>query len=415
MIVIVIVIDSESEPNTTTNTMRTPETIWSKTFMLLCAAQLLGYAQHFMLAPVLPLYLTKLGGSPFVVGVVLACFAITSVAVRPVVGHWADRRSESHVMISGLLFQAISIFFCFIPFIPATALANGLRGIGWAGLNTGGYSLLARIAPESKRGAASGLYSGVQSSAQVLFPPIALWLLTASFGGYHAVFAVTALFSVAGAITGALMSCSVARPAQNPSADEVTHWWREIFHFVEPEILLPSLLLLGLNVSLPAITNFIILYARELGIGNFAVYFVVIGATSMLGRPLLGRLSDKIGRARSVAAGFSFQVIALLLITVMSNLPGVIFCGVIYMLGNAIGSSSTLALAVERADPKRRGKQMATFSVAYPLSYGVGSLITGAAIDIAGYVGMFLLLAAVQAIGLAFALANGRKLAPAEK
>ncbi len=386
------------------------DTIWTKTFILLCAAQLLGYAQHFMLAPVLPLYLTELGGSPSVVGIVLACFAVTSVIVRPVVGHWADRWSEAGVMIAGLLFQAASIFLCFIPFIPATALANGLRGVGWAGLNTGGYSLLALIAPQSKRGAASGLYSGVQSSAQIFFPPIALWLLYASFGGYSAVFIVTALFSITGALTGFMMASSVTRPRRTPSAGDATHWWREIFHFVEPEILLPSLLLLWLNFSLPAITNFIILYARELGIVNFSAYFVAIGVTSMLGRPLLGRLSDKIGRARSVAAGFSLQVIALLLFTVMSNLIGVIFSGALYMLGNAIGSSTTLALAVERADPKRRGKQMATFSVAYPLSYGIGSLLIGAAIDVAGYVGMFLILATLQAAGLVFAQANASKL-----
>jgi len=387
-------------------TSNTPDSIWTKTFMLLCAAQLLGYAQHFMLAPVLPLYLTKLGGSPFVVGVVLACFAVTSVLVRPVVGHWADRHSEARVMIAGLLFQAISVFFCFIPLIPATALANGLRGVGWAGLNTGGYSLLALIAPETRRGAASGMYSGVQSSAQIFFPPIALSLLYASFGGYGAVFVVTALFSITGALTGYMLASAVPPRARLRSTTEETDWWREIFHFVEPEIFLPSVLLLWLNISLPSITNFIILYARELGIGNFAPYFVAIGATSMLARPVLGRLSDKIGRARSVAAGFLFQVSALLLITVMSNLPGVIFCGALYMLGNAIGSSTTLALAVERADPKRRGKQMATFSVAYPLSYGVGSLITGGAIDIAGYVGMFLILAALQIAGLFFAAAR---------
>ena len=384
-------------------------TIWTKTFILLCAAQLLGYAQHFMLAPVLPLYLTELGAAPSIVGIVLACFAVTSVIVRPVVGHWADRWSEAGVMIAGMLFQAASIFLCFIPFIPATALANGLRGIGWAGLNTGGYSLLALIAPESKRGAASGLYSGVQSSAQIFFPPIALWLLYASFGGYGIVFIVTALFSVTAAVTGFMMSGSLTRaPHQQPAGND-TQWWREIFRFVEPEILLPSILLFWLNVSLPALTNFIVLYARELEIGNFAPYFVVIGATSMLGRPLLGRLSDKIGHARSIVAGFFFQVIALLLLTLVSNLFGVILCGALYMLGNAIGSSTTLALAVERADPKRRGKQMATFSVAYPLSYGVGSLLTGAAIDVAGYVGMFLILAIVQAAGLVFAQANAPK------
>jgi MFS family permease len=269
-------------------------------------------------------------------------------------------------------------------------------------LNTGGYSLLALISPEKKRGAASGLYSGVQSSAQIFFPPIALWLLYASFGGYRLVFVVTAIFSIAGAFTGWAMASSVPRPAKVHGTNEKTDWWREIFHFVEPEIFLPSLLLLGLNLSLPAMTNFIILYAGELGIGNFAAYFVVIGATSMLGRPLLGRLSDRIGRARSIAAGFALQAIALVAIAAMSNLSGMIICGAIYMLGNAIGSSTTLALAVERADPKRRGKQMATFSVAYPLSYGIGSLITGSAIDIAGYIGMFLLLAAIQAGGLIF-------------
>jgi len=389
--------------------MMAADILGTKTFLLLCAAQLLGYAQHFMLAPALPLYLTQLGASPSVVGLVLACFAVTSVMVRPVVGHWADRWSESGVMIAGMLFQAGSILLCLIPFIPAAALANGLRGIGWAGLNTGGYSLLALIAPESKRGAASGLYSGVQSSAQIFFPPIALWLLYASFGGYGVVFIVTSVFSVVGAITGFLMSTSIDRTLRRQADGAENQWWREIFRFIEPEILLPSVLLLWLNLSLPALTNFIILYARELAIGNFAPYFVVIGATSMLGRPLLGRMSDKIGRQRSIAAGFSLQVAALLLITLMSNLVGVTICGVLYMLGNAMGSSTTLALAVERADPKRRGKQMATFSVAYPLSYGIGSLLTGAAVDYTGYVGMFLILAAIQALGLAYTQKNASK------
>jgi hypothetical protein len=53
---------------------------------------------------------------------------------------------------------------------------------------------------------------------------------------------------------------------------------------------------------------------------------------------------------------------------------------------------------------------MATFSVAYPLSYGVGSLIIGSAVEIAGYAGMFLILTALQAAGLVFALVNAPKL-----
>ena len=48
------------------------ESLWTKTFILLCLAQFFGYAQHAMLAPSLPLYVTRLGGSPLIVGVVLA-------------------------------------------------------------------------------------------------------------------------------------------------------------------------------------------------------------------------------------------------------------------------------------------------------------------------------------------------------
>jgi MFS family permease len=187
-------------------------------------------------------------------------------------------------------------------------------------------------------------------------------------------------------------------------------WWRETFRFIEHDILLPSIMLCWLNISLPSITNFSVLYAGELGIVNFGTFFVVVGITSLLARPLLGRLSDIIGRDLSIASGFGLQLISLLLITITSNLAGMIVCGALYMVGNAIGSSTTLAIAVERADPRRRGKQMASFSVAYPLSYGVGSLITGSAVEAAGYTGMFFILAAVQALGLIFVLANAPKM-----
>ncbi|HXV81304.1 MAG TPA: MFS transporter, partial [Candidatus Binatia bacterium] len=361
------------------------DSIWTRTFLLLCSAQFFGYAQHAVLTPVLPLYVTYLGGSALMVGLVLAAFAATSVIVRPVVGHWADRWNEAGVMISGLLFQGLSIFICFVPLVGAAMLANSLRGIGWAGLNTGGYSLLAHTAPEARRGEASGLYSGFQSASAILFPAFALWLLQMPVGGFAAVFLASAIFSFAGAALGALMSQGISDTVSHKTSRETTRqWWREIFHFIERDILLPSTILFWLNLSLPSITNFSVLYARDLGIMNFGIFFIVLGITSLVGRPFLGRFSDRFGRDRSIATGFVLQLVALLLITTAANLFGMTVAGALYMTGNALGSSTTLALAVERADPRRRGKAMATFSVAYPLSYGVGSLITGTAVEITG-------------------------------
>ena len=147
------------------------DSIWTPTFTLLCLAQFLGYAQHSVLTPTFPLYVTHLGGSPFVVGLVLASFAVTSVLFRPLIGYWADSWNEAGVLVSGLLFQGASILLCFIPVVEATMLANGLRGIGWAGLNTGGYSLLALTAPVARRGEVQGITAGCRAALPFYFLP----------------------------------------------------------------------------------------------------------------------------------------------------------------------------------------------------------------------------------------------------
>ena len=49
---------------------------------------------------------------------------------------------------------------------------------------------------------------------------------------------------------------------------------------------------------------------------------------------------------------------------------------------------------------------MATFSAAFPLSVGVGSLLTGGAVELAGYVWMFLMVAGMISSGLVLTLTN---------
>jgi MFS family permease len=378
--------------------------------MLLCLAQVLGYAQHFMLMPTLPLYVTSVGGTPFTVGVVLASFAVTSVLIRPMMGYWADRWGEARVMVSGMLLQTISLLLCLIPLIGPIMFANGLRGIGWAGLNAGGYSLLARTAPLSRRGEASGYYSGVQNSATILFPAVALWLIDLPFGGYSGVFVAAAVLAAIGAGFGFILVRHVAHASQNPQTEASAFRWRAVFNLLEREVLLPASLHFCLQLSMPSITSFIVLYAREIGLGTIGSFYVVSGVTSVLARPLLGRLSDKIGRGRSLAAGFTLQIIALCFLALASNLLGLLICGMLYILSIAIGSSTTLALAIERANPRHRGRAMASFSIAYPLSYGVGGLLAGAAVDLVGYVWMYLFMAGLAALGLLVTLANSRSL-----
>jgi MFS family permease len=388
-----------------------PAPLWTATFALLCIVELLGYAQQAMFNPTVPLYITQLGGSPFVVGLVISCFAATSVIARPIVGYWADRWSECAVLVLGLVMLAVGMLLCFFPIVTLVLLANGLRGIGWAGVNAGGYALLARIAPESRRGEASGYYSGAQSTPTVIFPAIALWLLYAPSGGYNLVFSVMIAVAMIAAAVGVLMGWQIPVVERRREIQPSTRpWWRQIFTLTERGVLLPAALMFANQLSFPALTSFIVLYARDVGVDAIGSYFVVSGVTSVLARPLLGRISDRIGVGYSLIATFTLQSLALIVMVFATNLATIIVAGVLYMLGMAFGGSATLIIAMKRASAERRGRFMATFSVAYPLGYGVGALITGSAVEMAGYAWTYILLAILGSLGLALTLMNWQEL-----
>ncbi len=385
--------------------------IWTRIFILLCLAQFLGYGHHALLTPTLPLYLTHLGGSPFLVGLMLGAFSVCSILTRPVMGYWVDSWSDTGVMTSGCAFLAASVLIFIFPFIGATFLASSLRGIAWSGLNTGGYSFLSFIVPPTRRGEAAGFYSGIQSSATIFFPAVALWIIDLPLGGFAVVFLVSSGVALVGA--GLSVSCkrwaadtgSLARrdPVERESLPGTSA-------FVDRSVLFAATLLLCVNLSYSATTYFLVLYTRTIGLENLGWYFVAIGCTSLVARPLLGWASDRIGRGPAVAAGFVLEGAGLFLIMVASDLALIIVAGVLYFLGSALGVSTTMALAIERSDPQRRGVTMATFSVAFPLGSGFGAMLSGGLIEIAGYKGMYLAEILIASAGLLFTLVNWSRL-----
>jgi MFS family permease len=285
--------------------------------------------------------------------------------------------------------QAASIIFCFMPFSAAVIFSNALRGVAWSGMTAAGYTLLATAAPQQRRGEANGSFGGVQSSATIIFPAIALWILDAPLGGFRAVFFFAMALVLSGAIAAWALSRATPARRHKTKVDASEPWWREILNVVDRDILSAALLIFTLNLSLPCFSSFVVLYARELGVSHFAWYYVAVGVTSALGRPLLGRFSDKLGAGRSLIIAFGFETAALLIMPLASNLLGLMLSGALWYMGAAIGSARILALAMESAPAQRRGRAMASFSTAFPLSNGTGAFINGVVVDLAGFRWMF--------------------------
>ena len=105
-------------------------------------------------------------------------------------------------------------------------------------------------------------------------------------------------------------------------------------------------------------------------------------------------------------ACFVLQALALMSLAFASSLTGLIIPGMLYMVGLAMASATTLAIAMEQAKPERRGRAMATFSVALPLSNGVGALICGGLVQSLGFFWMYLTTAGIAGGGLLLTIAN---------
>jgi MFS family permease len=387
---------------------RAEQPLWTPAFALLCFTVLLGYAHHSLLVPTIPLFVADEGGSALLAGLALLAFSIPSFVLRPWVGQAADKWSAAGVLGVGLLLLVTGGLLYLVPVLAMVFVASAIRGLGWAGVNTGGYTLLAAAAPVTRRGEASGYYSSITSSAMILFPAVALWLIAASYGGFGAVF----LLSGALAFAGALFTYVLLRPAvkTEPAPAAPSAAPLESAGMIDRDVLLATVLNLGSALVSPAVIGFLPLYARDLGIDNVWLFYVTAGITSIVIRPMLGRQSDKIGRGPAIALSFVSIITGLLFIAGAQNLPMLLVGGLFTSLGFAINGSSTTALAMDLANPASRGRAMATFSLSFQLGAGLGALLAGGLADLAGYRAMYLGAMAIVASAMALLVLNWKSL-----
>ena len=382
----------------TTNTLpadpRIATPLITRPFILLCAAMFLGYANQWIVTPTIPLYVDDLGGSAFVAGLVLLAFSVPSFTVRPFVGQLADRWSATGVLALGLILLAAGSVLFLAPLLITVFMANVVRGLGWAGLNTGGYTALAMTAPAERRGEAAGYYTGVTASANIFFPALGLWIL-AGHGG----FPLVALLSIAFAALGLPVALRLRQETREARGPRPLRDGAPARLFDRGVLLATGLNLCSTLVN-PSVMAFMPLYARSLGIEHVGFFYIVAGITNIMVRPILGKWADAIGRAPSILIGQLTQLIGLVMIVAANGLTLILLGGVFFSIGNAIIGSTTTALAMDLANPRTRGQAMATFSLSFQLGAGIGAIVSGALIDLVGFSGLYAGSIVIMLVGL---------------
>lgn len=305
----------------------------SGTVVLLGLVSLLTDVSSEMVTAVLPLYLTAVVGlGPVAYGFVDGLHQGVSAVVRIAGGYAGDRGGRPKwVAAAGYAASALSR----LALLPATGLAAisavvSLDRLG-KGLRTAPRdALIAHASAPQLRGRAFGVHRALDTVGAALGPLAAFALLAAVPGGYDSVFVVSFAFAVVGLAVLVLFVADL-RTVAGPARAGLRRVAAEVAGRRLRPVLLAAALLGVLSVgdgflylTLQRRDGFAALWFPLLYVGTNLVYLV-------LAVPL-GRLADRVGRARVLVAGHLALLAAYLLAALPTGGPWVTG-GVLLALG----------------------------------------------------------------------------------
>lgn len=343
-------------------------------FALVTASSLAYFMGYGMLLPVLPRFVERvLGGGGLAVGGTTGAFALTAAALRPFAGRIGDARGRRVLVLGGSSILGLS----YLLYLPVHALVplvllRVLSGVGEAAMFVGAATAIQDLAPPTRRGEAASYFSVAVYGGLGLGPPLGELLLQR--WGYDAVWLGAACMTFVATVLGWWTPPGVvaAAPASRP---------RRLLH---PAGLGPgSVLALSLS-GLAAFTGFIALDVDHLQLGDAGRLFALYGGLILAVRIAGARLADRFGARRAAASAIGCICIGMVVLASVRTMVGLYAGTAVFGLGMALQYPALIRLVIDATPDTERSSAIATFSIFFDLSQGIGLLVLGAVVSIAG-------------------------------
>jgi MFS family permease len=171
----------------------------------------------------------------------------------------------------------------------------------------------------------------------------------------------------------------------------------------------------AMYLGVGALMGFLPLYAKnivQLSDASVGILIWVPLVMAMAGKPLAGRISDRIGRKPVILAGLMLCIAMLPLIPITIQMAGLVIEGALFGLGMAIVTPSTTALVTDLCKAGNYGAALGVFGTIWDIGEASGPILAGALIfavgsleSAAAYLLAFSIVAVVMvAVGLIFGL-----------
>jgi MFS family permease len=374
--------------------MEVGQKIWSRSFILLTAANFLLCVTYYAIISTLPIYLvSELQAGKEDVGLVLAAYTIASILVRPFGGFALDRFGRQTVYLIAL--GAYTLFFCGYLLQMAIPSLIGLRfmqGLTWGIATIAGSTMAVDIIPSEKRGQGIG-YFGLSTTLGMSVGPV-FGLFICHHWGYTAMFIGGIIVNLIG-----LASAAKIKLPRMEKTVPIPFAWRNLF---DKNSIVPSFNVLIIMITYGGLLSFIALYGREMGIQNTSLFFLVFSVGIAVSRIAVGKSFDRHGPVNILTICLSLLIIGFPLLVICKNVVGFYVSALIIGFGIGVVFPVFQTIVNNLSDPARRGAANSTLFVALDLGMGGGMVLMGYVAQYFSISATFLVSALFCVLGLIF-------------
>jgi MFS family permease len=268
-------------------------------------------------------------------------------------------------------------------------------------------SALATVAElyRERRGAALGTYTACTQSGALLGPLIGGYLAFAY--GYSSAFLTAGLFGCAAIVLFYSLHLSPPPPRLHGKG-QASVWlemWRGFSIVAQNrKVLVTSSTDAAKMIANGALMAFLPLYGISVGLnaGEVGLLFTIQSLTSFISKPIMGRVSDRMGRQPLIMLGLVICAATFVSIPHVSELALLLVLSAGFGFGEAVVSSSSSAFVADSSEFKTLGAGMGMQGTIGDIGHASGPLLAGVLIANMSYAGAFGIIAGLQVAAAGF-------------
>ena len=349
-------------------------------YCFILAANFLLYFGFWLLIPVLPFYLSEVfSAGNSTIGIILSCYTVAALCIRPFSGYFLDSFARKPLyLMAYFIFMSMFAGYISAGSLTLFILFRIIQGVSFGMVTVGGNTVVIDIMPSSRRGEGLGYYGLSNNIAMAVGPMSGLFL-------HDAGMSFTTIFccSLGSCIAGFVCASLVKTPYKPPVKREPI----SLDRFILLKGIPAGISLLLLSIPYGMTTNYVAMYAKQIGINATTGFFFTFMAIGMaISRIFSGKIVDRGKITQVISAGlylvvFSFFLLSACVYLISWNdmLCTVVFFAVALLLGVGFGIMFPAynTLFVNLAPNSQRGTATSTYLTSWDVGIGIGMLAGG--------------------------------------